>query len=120
MSDDPAASRDGPAGNRRSMTDSPWYWVYLFTTAAIVGLVLIGPKFAERQVLEERNFQARQRANQQAQGQTPNVPLSTKENRVVTLTPLYLCLAAMLIGSWVVIWWFRFGRFQWRRQVNSP
>ena len=36
-------------GPRGPITDSPWYWLGLFGTAALVALVVIGPKFQRRQ-----------------------------------------------------------------------
>ena len=38
-------------GKLPSVTESPWYWIYVFCTAALIGLVLLGPKVLERQLL---------------------------------------------------------------------
>jgi len=92
------------AATRRSMTDSPWFWVYLFTTAGLIALALIGPKFAERQAQIEREYQGRQRAAQQAQGEEPTGELSTAERTLITLRPLFLGLAAITIIAWIVTW----------------
>jgi hypothetical protein len=88
----------------RPLSDSPWFWVYLFATAALIGLALIGPKFAERQAHIERQFQGRQRAAQQAQGQEPTGGLSTAERTVITLQPLFIALAAVTIIAWIIVW----------------
>jgi hypothetical protein len=88
----------------RPITDSPWFWAYLFATAALIALALIGPKFAARQAQIEREFQGRQRASQQAQGEEPSGELSTRERTLITLQPLFWGLAIVTIGAWVVFW----------------
>jgi hypothetical protein len=88
----------------RPITDSPWFWAYLFTTAALIALALIGPKFAARQSQIEREFQGRQRAAQSAQGEEPIGELSTAEQTLITLRPLFLGLAAATIAAWIVFW----------------
>lgn len=96
-----------PASPRGSITDSPWYWLHLFCVAALVGLVLVGPKFAERQAGVERKFQGRQRAALKQAGQDPTTPMSTPENRHVQLLPLYLLAGAGAIASWIALWMTR-------------
>jgi len=89
---------------RSSITDSPWFWAYLFATAALIALALIGPKFAARQAQIEREFQGRQRATQQAQGHEPSGELSNAEKTLITLRPLFLGLAAVTAAAWIVFW----------------
>src|SRR5438876_8971100 len=88
----------------RPITDSPWFWVYLFTTAALIALALIGPKFAARQAQIEREFQGRQRAAQNTHGQEPSGVLSTAERTLITLRPLFFGLAAITTVAWIVFW----------------
>ena len=88
----------------RPITDSPWFWAYLFATAALVGLALIGPKFAARQAQIEREYQGRQRATQVALGAEPNIEMSSAERTLVTLQPLFLGMAAVTIAAWIVFW----------------
>src|SRR5262245_30754183 len=90
--------------SRRPITDSHWFWAYLFATAGLIGLALIGPKFAARQSHVEREFQGRQRAAQNVAGQPPSVELSTAERTLVTLRPLFLGLAVATIAAWIVFW----------------
>jgi hypothetical protein len=88
----------------RSATDSPWFWVCLFATAAVIGLAAIGPKYARRQAQIEREFQGRQRAAQNVQGQTPTVTLSTPEQTLIKLQPLFYAFAAVIAVGWFVVW----------------
>lgn len=80
----------------RPITDSPWFWVCLFAAAALIGLALISSKYGKRQAQIEREFQGRQRAAQNVQGQSPNVPLSTPDETIIPLWPLVLALCSLI------------------------
>lgn len=90
--------------SRPPLSDSPWFWAYLFATAAIVGLALINPKFERRQAQIERQYQGRSRAEQIKKGQEPNVELSTPGDTRWNLRPLYGTLAVVAIGGWILVW----------------
>jgi hypothetical protein len=98
----------GPAGYNglmpRPITDSPWFWAYLFATAALIALALMGPKYSARQAQIEREFQGRQRAAQSLHGQEPSVQLSSSERTLITLQPLFIGLAATTVIAWIVFW----------------
>src|SRR5688500_12702776 len=50
-----------------SLTDSPWFWVMMFSLVALGALAAIGGKYGRRQAAIERQYQARTRvAEQQA------------------------------------------------------
>ena len=92
---------------KKTITDSPWYWVYLFCTAGAVALLLAGPKFAARQAQIERNSEARLQVAQQVASQQINVaeqegeqPTSTR----ITLWPLYVALGFVLSVAWFNLW----------------
>ena len=103
---------------RPRITDSPWYWLYLFCTFGLIALVIAGPKIAQLQLHAEQNFQGRQRANQQATGQQITIPLTTLEERKVKLTPLFLILAGLLCFGWVSLWYRHF--FRRVRDPSTP
>lgn len=86
------------------ITDSPWFWAYLFGTAALVALALAGNKYGPRQAQIEREFQGRQRAAQNMHGQEPDVGMSSAQRTLVSLQPLFLVLAAITAGAWLVFW----------------
>jgi len=101
MSAEPIATDSQP---RPAMTDSPWFWAYLFGTAALIALFFAGGKFGTRQAQIEREYQARTRAAQQLNGQAPSVQLSTPERTLVTLQPLWYLLAVVTVIGWICFW----------------
>lgn len=90
------------------VSDSPWFWVMLFALMAVGAIVAIGGKYGRRQAGIERQFQARQRINeQQADGNNrANAARTTSEKETAsrrefsqpgeTLVPLWP-LAALLV-----------------------
>ena len=89
---------------RRPVTDSPWFWAFLFSTAALIALAVIGPKFAQRQAHIEREFQGRQRAAENLNDREPTVGLSSPGQTLITLQPLFFALAAVTMVAWIVFW----------------
>ena len=90
---------------RTSITDSPWYWVYLFATAGLIVLTLAGTKFSSRQTQIERAAQGRQRAVQNVSGKEPVTPMSDVQHTQITLRPLYVVLGLLLIVAWTNLGW---------------
>src|SRR5688500_768942 len=84
------------------ITDSPWFWVYLFGAAALVLVAIEAPKFSQRQAQIERKAQGRMRAAQQVAGQTPDVELSTPEETTIDLKPILFVVGAATLVAWVV------------------
>lgn len=89
---------------RPPITDSPWFWAYLFGAAALVALALAGPKFVHRQAEIEREYQGRQRAAQNLAGQEPSGPMSSAERTLITLRPLMLGVAVITLIAWGYFW----------------
>ena len=110
VSTQPKPEQRGETSRKKSITESPWYWVYLFSTAVLIAIVLLGPKIIERQTIDERNYQARQRTYQQASGEQPDIPLSTNDNQLITLQPLIITFAIVLAVSWIILWYKHFYR----------
>ncbi len=110
VSTQPNPEQRGETSRKKSITESPWYWVYLFSTAVLIAIVLLGPKIIERQTIDERNYQARQRTYQQASGEQPDIPLSTNDNQLITLQPLIITFAIVLTVSWIILWYKHFYR----------
>ena len=104
-----------PAPRRPPLSDSPWFWVYLFTTFALIVLMVMAPRVRERQAQIERKAQGRERAMERAAGQTPQTPLSTPGSTVIPLTPLFVILGAV----WVVSWFMLLRRFRHRPSSDT-
>jgi hypothetical protein len=96
-----------------AITDSPWFWAYLFGVAALVALALAGPKYGPRQAQIEREYQGRTRAAQNLNGVEPDLEMSTAERTLVTLRPLFMILAAVTMVGWGLFWW------QWRARAET-
>jgi len=96
-----------------AVTESPWFWGYLFGMFALVALSFAGPKFAARQAQLEQQFQGRERAMQIRNGEEPDIELSTPDETIITLWPLYAGLSMATVVAWGVFWWTR-------RQTASP
>jgi hypothetical protein len=95
------------ASTGRSITDSPWYWVYLFCTAGAVALLLAGPKFAARQSQIERNSEDRLHAATYIAKQQLDVNALESEQPTatrITLWPLYAVLGCVLSVAWFNLW----------------
>jgi hypothetical protein len=85
--------------NQPAFSDSPWFWAYLFAVAALIGLALINPKYAQRQAQLERQFEGRQGSA----GAAPAPPEDERPPRI-TLQPLYFGLAAITVIVWLLHW----------------
>ena|SRR5436190_1133398 len=87
------------------LTDSPWFWLYLFSIAALAGLLLIGPKYYARQTQVERQYEGKVRAAQAASGAQPTKEMSTPDATKSSLAPLFLLFGAIWICAWPLVWW---------------
>lgn len=92
---------------RPPITESPWYWVYLFCTAGLIALLLAGPKFSARQAQIERKYESRQHAAQHVAGRVSEEAdvVNPREGTRITLRPLYITLGTALGVAWVGLWW---------------
>jgi flagellar biosynthesis/type III secretory pathway M-ring protein FliF/YscJ len=91
------------SSRRPPLSDSPWFWVYLFTTFALIVLMFMLPRVRDRQAQIERKAQGRQRAVEQAAGGTPQTPLSTPEKTVIPFAPLFAILGAVWVLAWIML-----------------
>ncbi len=107
-------SAESPAG---PLSDSPWFWAYLFATAALVALYLASPRYVDRQPQLERQFSARQSGGQAVVGADGPVPPSTSERMILSLRPLYAMFGVLLACAWIGLW---YQRFRGRRSAAPP
>ena len=103
-----------PAPHRLSVTDSPWFWVLMFSGMALAALVAIGPKYGGRQARLERQYQARERIAERrdANNETARVRTGDQAERrdlasagetLVPLWPLALLLSVVVILSVIML-----------------
>lgn len=98
------------------VTDSPWFWVYLFATAGLIALLLAGNKFDHRQSEIEREFSARQSYGHVLSGEDGPIAPPTPGNQHLTLRPLYLIMSIVLVVGWTTFYW---KRMSWRADSLS-
>lgn len=101
---------------RKSLAENPWYWVYLFCTAALAMLVLAEPKLAEMMAQDHNKAAGRERAWQQSLGDEPSAKLATADQMKRVLRPIYIGLACVLVVAWVIFWRQHFSN----RQTLQP
>lgn len=70
-----------------------------------MALWAVGPKYGDRQLLEERKAQGRMRAAEHASGGEMETEVSSAGNLEIPLRPLYGVLAGGLAIAWTLLWW---------------
>jgi hypothetical protein len=106
---------------RSSTADSPWFWVFIFSTAATVALFVMGGKYNHRQghLEDQYRFGTRTLQKPPAGGEQrpPNAqanlaplddgPQPATHELLISLAPLkFLAIAAMIV-SWSILQWRR-------------
>ena len=114
---EPTPSKLPPA--KPPITDSPWFWLFLFGVFGLAALAAIGPKYVRRQALIERQYYAREEIVRR-QSESPEDRAASKAQPaeappgelLIPLRPLALLLSAILLVLFVV--------WTLRRQAQSP
>lgn len=87
------------------LTDSPWFWLLLFSTFALAALVTIGPKYSLRQGGIETRFQNRETAGawqgeeieSSAAIESTRLPQAPGERNLrVSLRPLFVGIGVLV------------------------
>ena len=114
-----------------SVTDSPWFWVLIFSLMALGALVAIGPKYGRRQAVLERKYQARERVAERLgtnggvnEGPQAGAPverreLASAENRLIPLWPLAAILTVVALFAATMLYRGR-GRPGSHREASAP
>lgn len=85
---------------RTPITDSPWFWVLVFSLMGIGALAAIGGKYGRRQAGIERQYQARERvaeAGPEGAAHTAPRPYATPGETLIPLWPLAVVLGIVAI-----------------------
>ena len=108
-----------PTDPHPPLTDSPWFWVLMFSGMALAAVVAIGPKYGGRQARLERQYQVRERmaverpdGNTQVQvdrinNEAERRDLASAENTLVPLWPLVLVLSIVVLFAAIMLVWGR-------------
>ena len=98
---------------RPPITDSPWFWVLMFSLVSFGALVAIGGKYGHRQAEIEREYQARERiaAGNVADGlgAAPR-PYATPDTTLIPLWPLAVVLGLVAAAAGAMLVRERWGR----------
>jgi hypothetical protein len=97
------------AREQSPVTDSPWFWVLIFSGMALAALLAIGPKYGGRQARLERQYQARERiAAERASGnneveaarishQAERRGFASADDTLIPLWPLVVVLSVVIV-----------------------
>ena len=90
------------------ITDSPWFWLYMFATFALIMLVIFRPKLDVRQADIEQQHQGRQMAAQPpTDGQVPAAH-APPGNTLVNWNYFYVVFGILVAIGWGRLWYVRF------------
>jgi hypothetical protein len=91
------------ASPKPPLTDSPWFWVLLFSVVGMVSLVVISGQYGKRQARIERQYQARERIGDNAVNDPTRPEYATPDNTLVPIWPLGVLLVAAAMLAAVML-----------------
>jgi hypothetical protein len=83
-----------PASTKPPITDSPWFWVILFSMVGLIALFTISGQYGKRQARLERQYQARERVMDDAVEDPTRREYATPGMTLVPIWPLAVILVA--------------------------
>jgi hypothetical protein len=97
-----------------SVTETPWFWLMLFSLAGLAAVATIGPKFDRREQSIETKFHARERGlgREAVEPVDENTPAQVPQwNPIFTLAPIVGVLGLVALASMIGV--LRFHRQKW-------
>ena len=96
-----------------SVTETPWFWLMLFSLAGLAAVATIGPKFDRREQSIETKFHARERGlGRESVAQEADAPAQIPVwDPIFTLGPIAAVLGGVALVSMVGV--IRFHRRKW-------
>jgi hypothetical protein len=104
-----------PASSKPPVTDSPWFWVLLFSVVGLLAVAAISGQYGKRQARLERQYQARERVAGGTVGEPDQRDYATPDSTLIPLWPLAVVLVGVAIASAMML-----GREHQRRQHELP
>lgn len=92
------------ATGKPPVTDSPWFWVLMFSLIGIAAIVAISGQYGKRQARLERQYQARERIAENAVGDKERQEYSSADDTLIPLWPLAAGLAAVAVTAGGMLW----------------
>jgi hypothetical protein len=90
------------------LSESPWFWIYLFGAAALIAMFLIGQKADTVQAQRDANFTRRQHSleRQAAPASEPaaEAEAPSADTRYVDFKIFYAIIGAVTVFAWVMHW----------------
>jgi len=81
------------------ITDSPWFWVLLFSAVGLILMLVFSGQISKRQARLDRQYQARERVQDEAVGDPARREYSSPENTLIPIWPLAAALVASMLVS---------------------
>jgi hypothetical protein len=97
-----------------SVTETPWFWLMLFSLAGLAAVATIGPKFDRREQSIETKFHARERGLGREAVEQPdeNTPAQVPQwNPIFTVGPIVGVLGVVALISMIGV--LRFHQRKW-------
>jgi hypothetical protein len=94
------------------LADSPWFWLCLFASAAVLALIAIGPKYRQREARLETQLRMRDhlvRGEQSiASSKGDSEPaVATEDDLIRSTEPLIWILSGAVAVGWGLLFWSR-------------
>jgi hypothetical protein len=99
--------------SRTAATDSPWFWVLVFSVVGLIALASISGQYGKRQSRLERQYQARDRVVDPKFSEAERRDFSMPHATLVPIWPL-----AATLGAMALVAAFMLGR-EHRRQLRE-
>lgn len=96
-----------PDHARAALTDSPWFWLMLFSAAGLFALLVLDQKYGPRQAQLERQYQAKQwshfKSDPASGDPAETVRYSTESDTLIGLWPIRAIAVAIFVASAVAL-----------------
>jgi hypothetical protein len=104
---------------RPPITDSPWFWVLLFSAMGLALLFVFHGQISKRQARLDRQYQARDRVMDQAVNDPARREYSTPEHTLIPIWPLATCLVVAMIVAVLMLQRDQQGRLLELRRLDE-